>query len=485
MRAKRLPAELAAALVAVAALALVCCGGGSGGSGSPNVRVANAAYQGPYNFDVLVNTQNAASDLGYLQATAFRSVATGSTIVQFEPTGTTMVTITSSFAANSGFNYSVLAVEGSGGLTSLAVAQSNSAIPSGQARLTFVGATPGIGTLDFFLTSPTVPLPSSASLAPVAYAGDASNPAPTPLLLNSGTYRIRAIVDGDATQTVVYDSGPLTFATGADLLLAIIPASGSAASFALLRLDANGGVGQIADQRVQLRMANFAPGLTGPLDTFLDPAGAANSSATLFTSGLAQSAASAYQAVLPAAYRASFANTGQTAEIAGLGNYLALGPGTSLSVVAIGLSGRLAPNNLQLLTLQDSLQAPAAGMANLRLVQLAPDINNANITAVDLVELDASTPPQILARPLVNLAYPAASSYVSLPAGTYTVALAPTGVNTPLLPTSGAISLNLTAGTVWTLVAAGCQNPGAGICAAAPGASLQLVPLQDISVPQQ
>ncbi|SPE19992.1 exported hypothetical protein [Burkholderiales bacterium] len=484
MRPKSLPAELAAALVATIALATASCGGG-GGSGPPSVRVVNAAYQAPYNFDVLVNTQATSTDLAYLQASVFRSVATGSTTIEFEPTGTTTSAYTNSFPANNGSNYSVLAVEGTGGLTSVVVAQSNSAIPSGQARLTFVGATPGVGTLDFFLSSPTVSLPNTPSLAPVSYAGDASTPAPTPVVVASGNYRIRAIVDGDATRTVVYDSGPLTLAAGADLLLAIIPVSGSAAQFSLLRLDANSGVSQMVDQRVQLRMANFAPGLAGPLDTFLDPAGAANSSATLFTSGLGQNAASAHQAVLPAAYRASFANTGQTTEITGLGSYLALGPGTAVSVMAIGLSNRVAPNNLQLLVLQDNLQAPALGMANLRLVQLAPDMNNANITAVDLVELDASTPPQIVGRLLVNLAYPAASSYVSLPAGTYTVALVPSGVNTPLLPTSGAIALNLSAGTIWTLVVAGCQSPGSGICGSAPAATLQLVPLQDISVSQQ
>lgn len=466
-------ARFAAALVA---FALGSCGGGSGGSGSPGLRIVDAAYRAPSNFDVLVNSASTVTDMGYLQASAFQTIPTGSTTVQFEPTGTTTVTVSTSFGAANGYNYSALAVEGSAGLTSLVVGQSNSIVPSGQARLTFAGATPSVGSLDFFVTSPTASLPAAATVPAVSYAGDGASVAPVPLVLNAGDYRIRAIAQGDVTQTIVFDSGRISLDSGDDLLLAVIPTSGSAAAFSLLSLTDSSSVYQILDQRVQIRVGNFAPAV-GSVAAYLDAVGSSGSTGTLLASGMALGSASSYQNVLPAAYRASFTGTGQGTEIAGLGSDLALAPSTAVSVFAVGLSGQAAPNNLQLLSLQDNLQAPATGMANLRVVQLAPDINNGGTTLVDVVVLNASG--AISSPPLVSgLAYTGASQYLSLPAGSYTVALVPSGLDTPLLPSAAGLVLNLTAGTVQTLAIAGCQFPGSGICAAAPTAALQLVLLQ-------
>jgi len=458
------------------AFVLSSCGGGSG-SGSPGLRVVDAAYGAPYNFDVLVNSASIVTDMAYLQASAFEAIASGSTNVQFEPTGTTTVAVSNSFDASDGYNYSVLVVQGQAALTSLVVAQSNSAVSSGQARLTFVGAASGVGSLDFFVTSPSAALPAAASMPAVAYPGDGATVAPVPLVLDAGDYRIRAIATGDATQTVIFDSGPISLDSGTDLLLAVIPTSGSAANFSLLSLDDNSNVYQISDQRVQIRVGNFAPAV-GSVDAYLDAVGSSGSSGTLLDSGMALGGASAYQDVLPGAYRASFTASGQAAEISGLGSDLALAPSTAMSVFAVGFAGQGAPDNLQLLALQDNLLAPASGMVKLRVVQLAPDINNAGTNLIDVVVLDASGTPT--SPPLVgSLAYTGASQYLSLPAGSYTVALVPSGLQAPVLPSGSGVLLNLTAGSIQTLVVAGCQTPGSGICASAPNAALQLLLLQD------
>jgi len=98
---------------------------------------------------------------------------------------------------------------------------------------------------------------------------------------------------------------------------------------------------------------------------------------------------------------------------------------------------------------------------------------------VDLVTLSTSgNSTSIVSRVVVNLAYLGASTYVNLTPGAYTVALVPAGLGTPLLPSTAGLALNLTAGTITTLVATGCQVPGAGICAAA-ATPLQFVTLPD------
>ncbi|HYA66194.1 MAG TPA: DUF4397 domain-containing protein, partial [Burkholderiaceae bacterium] len=114
---------------ALYAIVLSSCGGASG-SGSPDLRVVDAAYGAPYNFDVLVNSASTVTDMGYLQASAFEAIPSGSTSVQFEPTGTTTVAVSSNFDASDGYNYSVLVVQGEAGLTSLVVAQNNSTVSS-------------------------------------------------------------------------------------------------------------------------------------------------------------------------------------------------------------------------------------------------------------------------------------------------------------------------------------------------------------------
>jgi len=457
------------ALSCLLGLAITSCNSGSGGA-APSVRPINAAIGGTSSFDVLVNGQPAASGLAYGQAGPYVTAGAGSVNVKFETAGTTSVVDTASFAATGGGLFSVLAVQGSAGLATLAVAQSNVAVNSGQTRLEFVHAAPSVGALDIYVTTAGAALPSSPSLSSLAYAGDNATLTPAALIFTSGDTRIRATAAGDSTRTIVFDSGPLTFPAGADELLTIVPVNGSASAFSVLAVAADSSSYSIGDQRVLLRVGNFSPTVSSA-DVFLDANANVNSSATLFASGVAFDGATAYSAVAPGAYRISFANSGQTAEFAGMTQ--ALAAGTAISEFAIGLAGQTAPHGLQLLDLRDEPQAPAAGMANLRVLALSPDL-----AAVDLVLLNtAGATPVISRRLAVNLAYTGASAYVPIAAGTVTLALVPTGLDVPLLPAAG-ITLALAAGTAQTLVAAGCRYPATGICLASTQ-GLQLISLPD------
>jgi hypothetical protein len=382
--------------------------------------------------------------------------------------------LSASFSAATGSNYSVFALQGSSALSALVVAQDNSTVPAGQARLSFVHAFPGQAALDFYLTTPTATLPASPSISALSYSATTAGSiaiAPAVLTLASGDYRIRAVANGDSAQTVVFDSGTVTLQSGADFLLAVVQTSGSAAAFSLMSLADNSSVFQILDQRVQVKMGNFAPAL-GAVDAYLDPSGTTNESANLFASNIQPGAATAYQVELPGAFEGSLTNTGQTQSV--VQAPLPLTASTATSVFAIGLAGQASPANLQLLTLLDDLSAPPTGMGKLRILQVAPDLQ-----AVDVVLLNtAGTTPVIAQRLVANLAYGGVSTYLSLSAGSYTLALAPTGQDVPLLPVSGGLAVNLTAGSVVTLVVDGCQVPASGICAAAT-APLQLVLLPD------
>jgi len=474
----RVPLVRAVALGACALLsaaALQGCGGGSGGSGSPQVRVLNAlgldAAATNANYDVLVNSASAVSNLGSAQASSFQAVPAASTLVQFEPTGTKTVVDSASFATQNGQDYTVVAIAGSAGLSNQVVAQTNASVASGQARLAFAHAAPATGSLDLFVSSPAAALPVAASVAALAYPGDGASAAPAALSVAAGDQRIRAIARGDATRTVVFDSGPLSTAAGDDLLLALVPASGSASEVSLLVATADSSVYRVRDQRVLLRVGNYAPGL-GSVDAFLDASGTGNSTATQIAATLTAESASAYSRQLPGAYRLSLAASGQTLEL--LGSQTALSASTSLSAFAVGIAGQSAPYGRQLLLYTDDLRAPASGTARVRVLALAPDL-----AAVDLVLLDTSgTSPVIVRRLAVNLAYTGASTPIVLAPGSYAVALVPTGLDAPLLPSSAGAVLSVSDGGVYSLVIAGCRTPASGTCASATTA-LELLSLQD------
>jgi len=474
-------AALAAALLACL---LVSCNGAvstSGDGAAPTLRVANLAYGAPYNFDVLEGSTSAATDLAYGQASTFRTINAGTLAVAFDPTGTTTAAMTANVAATTGNSYSVLALENSSALTYLTVAQPVTTIASGQTQVSFVNATTTLGALDIYVSAPTAALPSSPSVVDLAYAGAGASVTPTPVVLTGGDFRIRAVANGDATRTVIFDSGTVTFDAGATPLLVITPATGSASSIAIASLAADSTVTSIGDQRVQVRVGNFAPG-GATLDAYFDQNGAANTA--VFQAGIALGTAGAYQTFAPGAYHASFTDTGSTTEL--LGSDLSLAPGTSVSVFAVGI-GSTAPYDYELLAVSDDLSAPATGMAKLRILQLAPDvtggITSCGVNCVDLVTLTTVAGVVTIGqRLLVNQPYAATSPlYVTLAPGTYTLAAVASGAATPLLPSSTGLTVTLTANTVNTLVLAGCQTPGSGICSGGTTTpvALQLIPLGD------
>jgi hypothetical protein len=458
--------------VPLAALAVVSCGSGNAGSGSsPSVEVVNAAFDAPVNYDVLLNGASVVTDLSYDHATAFTSIATGTTTVKFEATGTTTVDLTASFAADNGFNYSVMAIQGSSGVTTLTVGQNNAAVASNQARLGFVNAAPSSGALDFFVTTPSTTLPLSPALPALSFPGDGASIESTTLVQASGDFQIRAIASGDTTETIIFDSGPISFASAANLLFAAIPVTGSASSFALLTLGSDGSISRVRDQRVQVRAGNFSPSSLVAVDTYLDAGSTTNIDNTPISTSLAQGAvSSAYKVVYPGAYRASFTQTGLSTELVGAD--LTLASSSAYSLFMVGVSGQASPYGLQVLQVPDDLQAAASGLAKLRVVDLSPDISNPGVGGVttanvDVVQVTVQSGVTVPTGTLVpDLAYLGVSSYVLLTPGTYNLALVPTGVQSPVLPVGTAgISVSLAAGSVQTVIIYGCQSPGSGVCA--------------------
>jgi len=215
-----------------------------------------------------------------------------------------------------------------------------------------------------------------------------------------------------------------------------------------------------------VRAGNFSPG-AAPLDAFLEPTGTGTLVVAQVGQNLGPGNLGTYSIVRPGAYRASFPLTGQTTEI--VGDDLAFPAGASSSLYVVGLAGGTGTQALRVIRTVDDLAAPPAGQAKLRALQLAPSEQ-----AIDLVSLDGNG--AITKTLVANLAYPGASTYVNLAPGSYLLDAVPTGTTTLLLPSSAAVSLSVSAGSVYSAVL--CQATVAGACAAG-GTTLGIFTAQD------
>lgn len=90
------------------------------------------------------------------------------------------------------------------------------AIPAGSFRAQVVHAAPNADPVDIYVTALDAPLDSPINPAPLAY-GSATERLNVP----EGDYQIRVAVPG-VTPTVVYDSGEISLAAGADLLIVAV-----------------------------------------------------------------------------------------------------------------------------------------------------------------------------------------------------------------------------------------------------------------------
>src|SRR5438128_6103178 len=109
-------------LIALASFAIGC------GSSSSNakIRLVNATPD-ENSLDLLVDTKNVASGVGYGAASAYASVSSGTRHLQVEPSGTTNVLIDTSSSIGSGSNLTLVSLNFSFDISSALLTDDNSA----------------------------------------------------------------------------------------------------------------------------------------------------------------------------------------------------------------------------------------------------------------------------------------------------------------------------------------------------------------------
>jgi hypothetical protein len=170
-------------------------------------------------------------------------------------------------------------------------------------------------------------------------------------------------------------------------------------------------------------------------------------------SNLAFNDATDYIALAAGEYDIAVTPTGGTAADAVIEATLTLAAGMDYTVAAVGQVAEIAP-----LVLEDNNAAPAAGKAHIRVVHASPD--------APAVDVAVAGGPVLIQ----NLAFPTASNYLPVDAGSYDLDVRPTGTETVAIDINGFMA---EAGTIYTVFATGLLADG----------SLGVLPLVDATNP--
>jgi hypothetical protein len=306
------------------------------------------------------------------------------------------------------------------------------AVDAAEVRVRVVHAASIAPQVNVHITAPEAPLGAPAGTFSF---GDLLTP--EPLVVPAGDYRIR-VAASVAPDTVVYDSGPVSLPGGGDLVVAAVANTGPGDAPISLLASTGAAALEFPDVNTPsaVRAIHASPDAP-PVDIVanddFDAPAVAN---------LAFGETTGYLNPPPGPINLKVVPTGTNAPVV-IDADLTLVQGTAYSVYAVGLlgAGEIAP-----LVLVDDLR-PVATEARLRLVHASTAAGEVDIYVVgdgEGADLSGSEPA------FTAVPFTADTGYVSLPAGSYDVAVTPTGSK---LPAIGPVTVTLEAGGIYTAAA--------------------------------
>jgi hypothetical protein len=415
--------------------ALSACGSGDDPdptAATAELSVIHASSDAPA-VDVDLNGFSFGRGLEFKQAVPNQAVSAGSAelVVRGILPGTARPTVIgpTRVTLEAGRRYAVLALNRVTAIEPLVVARDASVVPPGSTRLQVVHASPAAPRVAVYVTAPNASLPASAPAGTVSFKESIG-----PVVVPAGTYQIRVTPAG-TPGTVVFDSGPVALADGADLLVSAVPNTTTGASpITLLATSVAGGTIELLDRAApaRLRVVHASPDAPAVNvvvnDNFAQPLvqGLAFPSATPFV----EVAAGTYNVkVTPAA----------NAGVVVINANPALAAGAEYSVYAVGRLAAIEP-----LVLRDDRRRIAT-QAKLRVLHASPSAGPVDLYVVARGVSIAQATPAFTAVP-----FKADTGYVSLAAGQYDVVVTPAGSKTAAI---GPAPITVAANGVYTIAA--------------------------------
>lgn len=404
-----------------------------------NIRIVHAVYDAP-TVNVFANNQLFAGleNVDYQGASPWVEVDSGSYAVRIEANlpGDNADVISETVMLDADTNYNVLALGSvaDSSIEPLVISNSAAAIGSGNVRLQVVHAASTAPTVDVYVTAPMADIEAEQPLATAAFKDFTGQ-----VEVAAGDYQIRLTPAG--SKTVVYDSGLVSLAAGADLLVMATTNTGTGTSpVSLLASDGTDSfvmwdVNSKANVRV-VHAVSDAPAV----DVI------ANNALTLFD-GVAFPDITGYTAVDAGTYLIDVAVDSDNSVVAIDDAEITVENGKFYTAFA---NSDLATIGLSLVT---DMPRPIATAAKVRIFHASPTAGDVDIYVTDDGDI-ANIDPTFAAVPFTTPVL-TETGYVELAAGDYFVTVTAAGTKTAAIETG---MLSLETNQVYTAIAIDSAN---------------------------
>ena len=409
------------------------------------VQVLHASPDAPA-VDVLVNGEEALSDVDYRDSSGWVSLDAGTYSIEVQgilPDGNATVIGPADLAFEADTINTVVALNDVQNIEPVVLTQPDTPVTAGAARVWVLHAAANVqqlvgGPVDVYVTAPGADLTAEAPLG--SFNFKETLPADGPAELPAGDYQIRVGVGSPADPDflLAYDSGTVTLPDGADLVIAAVPSTNGQTTFvfqspvSLVLLDSAGSSeifseGTLAGVRV-VHASNNTPAV----DVFADGAPLIEG---LEFPNFAPTIG--YSLVPAGTYSVAVAPADAGVEAAAIGPAdLEFAAGTSTDVIAVGrLGGTEGTIDELTVTVAGDDPRPIPLFAKVRIIHasvtaasLDPDTVDIYVTAPGTDISDESVTPT-----LADVPYLANTGYLSVAGGTYDITVTVSGSRTPAI----------------------------------------------------
>lgn len=403
------------------------------------VQIIHASPDAP-RVNLILDGAEIAASVDYRVATAATDITAGEHTAEVKailPGGTTIdafEAVTADFSEDT--IYTVLAVGGLSAIEPLILTRPDLPIAVDRFRVQIVHAAPQAPMVDVYVTAPDANLNESSPLVTASFQEslDATS-------VEAGDYQIRITIAGD-NSSVVFDSGTVNLAAGADLLIAAIENVGPGEQPVNLLIVDSSGATELLDSATPTSVRVVHASADAPAvdvianDGFEQP----------LIADLAFGEFAGYVDLTSATYNIKVVPTGETTP-AVIEADLDLAAGTQYNVIALNTLELIEP----LVVTADNRSV--ATEAKLRIIHGSPTAQNVDIYLVEPgASLDGATPA------LTDVAFKADTDFLSIAEGSYDVVVTPTGSTDAAI---GPATITLTAGGIFTAIAVDGEGGGA------------------------
>ncbi|WP_417347373.1 DUF4397 domain-containing protein [Ferrimonas sp.] len=442
------------------------------------VRVIHASPDAP-KVNVLVDEATVLSEVDYQQASALLALPSGSHRIQVEgilADGTTATVFDATLTLDPDIEYnitatglvaSLLAGSGPTPFAPVVVPRNLLTEDATMLRLQVAHAAPAVGNVGVHLTGPDDELSAATELTELDF-GEFTE---TPVMVDTGTYRVR-LTDPDDASIVAYDSGALPLTDPADLFIAAVANTQSGAAPVNL-LVADNAADDNGNDAAIIQDANLGSGLrathgisaVGGVDIWVNGS-APEMGSPLYNLTFANTTpAQGYLDLASGDYRIQVALNATTDVVIDI-PALTLMPGRAYSATAV-IDAMGAPT---LWALEEDLRSIATE-SRLRVQHGSQSAGNVDIY------LSADTTPDEGDIKLSDVPYLAESGILGIPPGTYNLMITPAGDAATIAV--GPAALTFEAGMRYTAIAVDDPDNVTGL--ATPGIDIGVIGLDGLA----